>query len=91
MISKMPGPICVKLSGIVGGRWVVVLGRKKIQNVELEIKNIFLATFFLSTCNLTLSDLCMCDDSLGFEDCRFATHLLNSRVIKWKLGNLKKS
>ena len=28
-------------------------------------------------CNLTLTHLCTRDDSLGFEDCRLATHLLN--------------
>ena len=37
--------------------------------------------FILSTCDLTLSDLCMDDDSLGFEDCHFATHLLNLCVF----------
>ena len=48
---------------------------KKIHNVNVEF--IFFFSFFLSTCNLTPSDLCTRDDSLGFEDCRFATHLLN--------------
>ena len=76
MISEIPGPICVRLSGFVGGRWGDVLGPKKIQNVDIE--KIF---FFLSTCNLTLSHLCTRDDSLGFEDCRFATHLLNFWLI----------
>ena len=37
--------------------------------------NFFLMIFF--ACNLTLTHLCTCDDSLGFEDCRVATHLLN--------------
>ena len=31
---------------------------------------------FCFACNLTLSDFCMRGDSLGFEDCRLATHLL---------------
>ena len=63
MISEMPGPIYVRLSGIVMGRWGDVLGQKKIQNVDIE--------------KIFLSYLCVRDDSLGFEDCRFATHLLN--------------
>ena len=76
MISVMPGPIYIRFSGIVVGRWVIVLGQKKIWNFEIE--NFFLLQFFfLSSCTRTLSDLCMRDDSLGFEDCRFATHLLN--------------
>ena len=36
MISEMPGPICVRLSGIVGGRWEIVLGPKKFQNIDVE-------------------------------------------------------
>ena len=40
---------------------------------------IFIVKFFFA-CYLTLYDLCMCDHSLGFEDCRLATHLLNSCV-----------
>ena len=36
MISEMPGPICVRLSGIVGSRWEIVLGQKKVQNVDIE-------------------------------------------------------
>ena len=63
MISEMPGPIYVRLSGIVMGRWGDVLGQKKIKNVDIE--------------KIFLSYLCVCDDYLGFEDCRFATHLLN--------------
>ena len=71
----MPGSIYVKLSEFVEGRWAIALGQKKIQNVDLE--KICFFCFFLSTCNLTLSDHCTRDDSLGFEDCRLATHLLN--------------
>ena len=55
MISEMPGPICIRLSGIVGGRWEIVLGQK-IQNVDIEIlvkKN----QIFFSSCDLTLSEL----------------------------------
>ena len=48
---------------------------KRIQNVDIE--KIFFFSFFPSICNLTLSDCFTHDDSLGFEDCRFATHLLN--------------
>ena len=76
MISETAGPIGVKLSEIVGDRWEIVLGQKKIQNFEIEIF-FLLIIFFLSSCTRTLSDLCTCEDSLGFEDCRFATHLLN--------------
>ena len=79
MISEMAMPICVRLSGIVGGRWEIVLGPKKFQNIDVEKCGFFV--FFLSTCNLTLSHLCTRDDSLGFEDCRFATHLLNFWLI----------
>ena len=43
----------------------------------LKIK-IFFKDFF--ACNLTLPHLCMRDNSLGFEDCRLATHLLNSCI-----------
>ena len=76
MISHIPRPICVKLAGVVGGNSESDLGKKKFQNVDIE--KIFLFHFFsLSSCNLTLTYLCMCDDSLGFEDCRCATHLLN--------------
>ena len=65
MISEMAGPICVKLSGIVGARWEIVLSEKKIQNFDIEI--FFYFDFFsLSSCTRTLSDLCTCDDSLGF-------------------------
>ena len=38
---------------------------------------IFFFSFFLGICDLTLSNRCARDDSLGFEDCRFATNLLN--------------
>ena len=74
MISEMAGPICVRLSGIVGGRWEIVLGQK-IKNIDVFF------CFFLTTCNLTLSDICTHDDSLGFEDCHFATHLLNCNLV----------
>ena len=33
--------------------------------------------------NLTLSDLCTCDDSLGIEDSRLATHLLNYTIFQF--------
>ena len=65
MISDISGPICVRLSEIVGGRWEVVCGQK-IQDVNVEM------CFFLLS-----ADLCTCDDSLGFEDCCIVTHLLN--------------
>ena len=42
----------------------------------LKLRFFLLWFFFLSSCTRTLSDLCT-RDSLGFEDCRFATHLLN--------------
>ena len=60
----------------LGGGVESDLGPKKIQNFEIEIF-FTLKFFFLSSCTRTLSDLCTCDDSLGFEDCCFATHLLN--------------
>ena len=75
MISEMPGPIYVRLSGIVVGRWGDVLGQKRNQNVDIE--KIFFFVFLLSSCNQILFYICVHDDSLGFEDCRFATHLLN--------------
>ena len=56
MPDLMPGPICVKLSGVAGVWWESDLGQK---------------------INFSLPHLCMRDDSLGFEDCRLATHLLN--------------
>ena len=37
MISEMPEPICVRLSGIVGARWEIVFGQKNTQNFEIEI------------------------------------------------------
>ena len=37
MISEIPGPICVRLSGIVGGRWVIVLGKTKIKKLNMEV------------------------------------------------------
>ena len=74
MDSHMAGPMCVKLSGVVGGCRVGDLGQKKIQ-IENFVR------FFFGRGHLTLYDLCMCDDSLGFEDCCLATHLLNL----WKM------
>ena len=68
----MAGPMCVKLSGVVRGCAGSDLGQKKIPIFKLKF---FLEFFFASY--LTLYDLCMRDDSLGFEDCRLATHLLN--------------
>ena len=50
---------------------------KKIQNFASETFFYTWGKKILSSCTRTLSDLCMRDDSLGFEDCRFATHLLN--------------
>ena len=69
MDAHMPGPISVKLLEFVEGRWAIQLGQKKFKKIFL--KNFFFKNFF--ACNLTL----MCVDSLGFEDCRLATHLLN--------------
>ena len=37
MISEMPGPIYVRLSGIVMGRWGDVLGQKKFPNVDISV------------------------------------------------------
>ena len=48
--------------------------------------NFFLKIFF--ACYLTLPHLCTRDDSLGFEDCRLATHLLNW-VCKSASGRLR--
>ena len=56
------------------------LQQKKCEKSVFRILQVF-----FPTCSFTLSDPCVHDDSLGFEDCRFATHLLN-----WeKMGNLK--
>ena len=74
MISEMPGPICFRLSGIVGGWWGAILG-KKIKMLTYEKKKFMF--FFLSTRNVTISYLWTHDDSLGFEDWCFAAHLLN--------------
>ena len=56
MISEMPGPICVRLSGIVGGRWVIVLGQK---NQKVEHGSCVLATqpYLVSARVTTLSAL----------------------------------
>ena len=79
MISQMAEPICVKLSGVFGVWWASDL-RQNFFFVDHEIFekkkfNNFFEDFL--ACNLTLLHLCMRDDSLGFEDCRLATHLLN--------------
>ena len=55
MISHMPWAVCLKLSGIVWGRWGVFLGQK-IQNVEIERKKI--VDFFLSPCKICLKNPC---------------------------------
>ena len=47
-----------------------------LSRIQFRMQN-----FFLSSCTRTLSDLCMRDDSLGFEDCRLATHLLNLNLV----------
>ena len=84
MDSQMAGPMCVKLSGVVRGCAGSDLGQKKIPIFKLKF---FLEFFFASY--LTLYDLCTRDDSLGFEDCRLATHLLNLLSNKcWKLRQL---
>ena len=79
MISQMAEPICVKLSGVAAVWWASDLRQKKIFLTVKFLKKkkltIFLKIFL--ACNLTLPHLCMRDDSLGFEDCRLATHLLN--------------
>ena len=75
MPGLMPGPICVKLSGVAGVWWESDLGQKINFFVDLKILEKKIKIFF--ACNATLPHLCMRDDSLGFEDCRFATHLLN--------------
>ena len=71
MDTHMPGPICVKFSELVEGRWEIHLGQKKSKIFQIEF---FFEDFF---CLQPNSDLCTRDDSLGFEDCRLATHLLN--------------
>ena len=71
MISVMPGPIYIRLPGIVVGRWVIVLGQKKFKILKVRLffipgkKNFSVLVpepYMISAC---------------FEDCRFATHLLN--------------
>ena len=51
----------------------VTSAKKKFKHFQIDF---FFEDFF--ACNLTLSDFCLRDDPLGFEDCRLATHLLNS-------------
>ena len=76
MDSTMAGPISLELSGVHEGRWEIVLGQKKISFGHFEkILEKKITIFF--ACNLTLPHLFTRDDSLGFEDCRLATHLLN--------------
>ena len=72
MISHVAEPVAVRLSGDDGGSRASDLGQKKFKNFQIDF---FLKIFF--ACNLTLSDFCTRNDSLGFEDCRLATHLLN--------------
>ena len=76
----MPGPICVKLLEFVEGRWAIHLGQKKIKKIFL--KKFFFEVFFFEEVfclqpNPTSSLHACRVDSLGFEDCRLATHLLN--------------
>ena len=69
----MAKPMSVTLSGVDGGLWGSVLGPKKV------FEDFFFEDFI--ACNLTPTHLCMCDDSLGFEDCRLTTHLLNCFLV----------
>ena len=73
MISHIPVPICVKLSEIVDRSREMDLGPKKLNLLTLAISQ-----NFAQHCRATNgADLIMPDDSLGFEDRHFATHLLN--------------
>ena len=51
MDAHMPGPICVKLSEFVEGRWEIHLGQKKKSNFFFE--EFFFEEFFFA-CNPTL-------------------------------------
>ena len=74
MISQVAEPVTVRLSGDDGGWRASVLGQKK--NFEKYFSTFFFLKIFFA-CNLNLHNLYTHDDSLGFEDCRLATHLLN--------------
>ena len=50
MDAHMPGPICVKLSEFVEGRWEIHLGQKKFKIFQIEF---FFEEFFFA-CNPTL-------------------------------------
>ena len=62
-----------------GGR--LSSGKKKFHSVTLKKFLKKKITIFFA-CNLTLPHLFTRDDSLGFEDCRLATHLLN--LVRWQ-------
>ena len=50
MISEMPWPICIRLSGIVGGRWEIVLGKKiKMLTLRIWLNKIWIAVAGLMT------------------------------------------
>ena len=49
MPGLMPGPICVKLSGVAGVWWASDLGQKIIFFVDLEIFWFFKIFFVLQT------------------------------------------
>ena len=57
MPGLMPGPICVKLSGVAGVWWESDLGQKINFFINLEIFSIFLKEYFFCTSDLTLTDL----------------------------------
>ena len=57
MPGLMPGPICVKLSGVAGVWWASDLGQKINFFIDLEIFSIFLKEYFFCTSDLTLTDL----------------------------------
>ena len=70
-------------SGVVESIWLFRFSSKKVelrkwnyQSRASDSKRCFSKIFF--HCNLTLPHLCTHNDSLGFEDCRLATHQLNS-------------
>ena len=84
MDSHVAEPVTVRLSGDDGGSRASDLGEeKKFKNCQVDF---FLKIFFAF--NLTICDFCMRDDSLGFEDCRLATHLLNSYYSPPRLAHL---
>ena len=61
MDAHMPGPICVKLSEFVEGRWEIHLGQKKLKNFQIDFfKDFFLLgtlLYLISTRVTTLSAL----------------------------------